>query len=123
MTLEDELGEAYRRSGVAAAVTRYRELRERYYGRGGYDFGDGSLNGFGYELLGKKDTDGAIAVFRLNASEFPASGNVWDSLAEAYLAAGNQTLAQIYYRKALEVDPQNANALAKLRKLEEKAPG
>lgn len=48
---------------------------------GGYDFGERSLNTFAYELLGAGDHQGAIAVFRLNASEFPQSGNVWDSLA------------------------------------------
>jgi tetratricopeptide (TPR) repeat protein len=118
MTLEEDLSEAYRKSGVDAALSRYRELRERYYGRGGYDFGEGSLNAFGHDLLGKGDHNGAIAVLRVNATQFPQSGKVWDSLAEAYLAAGNKTLAQIYYRKSLEVDPQNADALEKLRKLE-----
>lgn len=119
-TLEEELGEAYRRSGVTAALARYRELRERHYGRGAYDFGEGSLNAFGHELLGKGDVEGAVAVFRLNTSQFPQSGNVWDSLAEGYLAAGNTLLAQIFCRKSLEVDPQNAGALARLRKLEGK---
>jgi tetratricopeptide (TPR) repeat protein len=121
-TLEEEMGEAYRRSGVTAALARYRELRERYYGRGAYDFGEGSLNAFGHELLEKGDADGAIAMLRLNTSQFPQSGSVWASLAEGYLAAGQKTLAQIYYRKSLEVDPQNSDALAKLRMLEEKTP-
>jgi tetratricopeptide (TPR) repeat protein len=114
-TLEEEMGEAYRRSGVTAALARYRELRERYYG-------EGSLNAFGHELLEKGDADGAIAMLRLNTSQFPQSGSVWASLAEGYLAAGQKTLAQIYYRKSLEVDPQNSDALAKLRMLEEKTP-
>jgi tetratricopeptide (TPR) repeat protein len=119
-TLEEELNEAYARSGVTAAVARYRELRERFYGKGGYDFSERSLNAFAYELLGKKDYDGGIAIFRLNASEFPQSGNVWDSLAEAYLAAGKSQLAEIYYRKSLEIDPQNENAAKKLREIEGK---
>ena len=120
MTLAEELGEAHRKSGVNGALARYRELRQRYYGRGGYDFGEGSLNTFGYELLEKGDHEGAIAILRLNASEFPQSGNVWDSLAEGYLKAGNKMLAEIYYRKALELDPQNKNALAKLTELQKK---
>jgi len=120
LTLEEELGEAYRRSGITAALARYRDLREQHYGRGGYDFGERSLNAFGYELLGEKDHEGAIAVFRLNTSEFPQSGNVWDSLAEAHLTAGKKQLAEIFYRKSLEVNPQNDNALGKLRELEEK---
>jgi cytochrome c-type biogenesis protein CcmH/NrfG len=60
-------------------------------------------------------------VFHLNASEFPQSGNVWDSLAEAYLTSGKTQLAEIYYRKSLEVDPTNENALKKLEELEAKS--
>jgi Tfp pilus assembly protein PilF len=59
-------------------------------------------------------------VFRLNASEFPQSGDAWESLAGGYLAAGQKLLAAIYYRKTLEVDPQNGDALEKLRELEAK---
>lgn len=118
--LEEELGEAYRKGGVAAASARYRELRERFYGKGGYNFGEASLNAFGQELLAAKDTEGAIAMWHLNASQYPQSGGVWNSLAEGYLAAGKTTQAEIYCRKALELDPENESALEKLRKLTEK---
>ncbi len=116
-TLEEELGAVYRKSGVSAAIARYRELRERYYGNGGYNFGAASLDAFGHELLDLKDNDGALAVWRLNAEEFPRSGNAWETLAEGYEAAGRQTLAEICYRKALELDPENPGALEKLRAL------
>lgn len=118
-TLEEELGATYRRSGIAGVLERYDELRKRHYGRGGYDFGERSLNAFGYELLEKDDHDVAIAVFRLNATHFPQSANVWDSLAEAYLKAGNKPLAAANYRKSLELDPKNENAAKKLRELAE----
>ena len=120
MTLEEELAEAHRRSGIKAAVARYDELRNRYYGKAGYDFSERSLNTFAYELLQAKKHDDAIAIFRLNATHFPQSANVWDSLAEAYQAAGNKLQAEIYYRKSLEVDPQNENAVKKLKELAEK---
>src|SRR5262245_2255564 len=55
MTLEEEMGEAYRKSGSAAAIARYRELKERYRDRGAYDFREGPLNAFAYDLLSKKD--------------------------------------------------------------------
>ena len=67
--------------------------------------------------ISRIDLDGALAVLRLNATVFPESGNVWDSLAEGYLAAGRTELAEIYYRKSLELDPDNVNALEKLREL------
>ena len=76
------------------------------------------MNSYGYELMGSGDLDGAIAMLRLNAQEFPDSGNVWDSLAEAYLKAGRTEQSAIYYRKSLELNPDNDNALAQLKKIE-----
>jgi tetratricopeptide (TPR) repeat protein len=117
-SLEEALGEAYRRGGATAAVSRYHELRDRFYGRGAYDFGERSLDSLGEELLEKGDRDGAIAMFRLNTSEFPQSSEAWASLAAGYLASGEPLLAKIYYRKSVELDPQNGESLEKLRALE-----
>jgi tetratricopeptide (TPR) repeat protein len=116
-TLEEELRAAHAAGGAAAMAAKYGELREQFHGRGTLDFGERSLNALGYELLGAGDVAGALVAFRKNAEQFPASGNVWDSLAEAYLADGQRELAEIYYRKALELDPTNENALEKLREL------
>src|SRR5262249_48992661 len=100
MTLEEELGEAYRKNGVKAAVARYEALKKKFDHRGAYDFSEGPLNTLAYDLLAKKDVEGALVLLRLNATVFPESGNVWDSLAEGYLAAGRTELAGIYYRKS-----------------------
>jgi len=118
MTLQEELSEVYRTAGIEKVLSRYEKLRADYRDRGGYDFRERSLNALGYEILGLGDTQGAIQVFRLNARQFPESANVWDSLAEAYLKGGNTELSAIFYRKSLELDPENQNALGKLRELE-----
>jgi pentatricopeptide repeat protein len=117
-TLEEELEEQYRKKGVEASLDYYADLKQKYYGRGPYDFGENSLNNFGYEVL-KKDTLGAIQVFRLNAAEFPQSGNVWDSLAEAYMKSGDLKKAEEYYQKALTRDSTDQNAKDILKKLQE----
>jgi len=65
MTLDEELAEQYRTKGLKAALDDYTELKKKFYGRAAYDFGEGSLNVFGYDLLEKKDTAGAIQVFKL----------------------------------------------------------
>jgi tetratricopeptide (TPR) repeat protein len=117
MTLEEELAEARRKAGIKGALARYSELRDRFYGKGGYDFSERSLNTFAYELLQAGKHEDAIAVFRLNTTQFPQSANVWDSLAEGYLKAGDKAQAEIHYRKSLELDPKNANAAKKLREL------
>ncbi len=71
-----------------------------------------AVNQLGYSLSATKQTDAAIAVFRLNTELYPASGNTYDSLAETYLAAGNKELARQNYAKALEVQPDYPNAKA-----------
>ena len=61
----------------------------------------------------------AQAAFHLNAETFPESGNVWDSLAESYLEAGDSASARRYYEKSLAIDPGNGNAVAMLESLAE----
>lgn len=119
MTLEEELGEQYRTKGLKPALEHYADLKKQYYSRGAYDFGENSLNNFGYEVLENKDAAGAIQVFQLNAAEFPQSGNVWDSLAEAYMKAGDLKKAEENYEKALALDPKDENAKEILKKIRE----
>jgi tetratricopeptide (TPR) repeat protein len=119
MTLDEELAEQYRTKGLQAALDDYAELRKKFYGRAAYDFGEGSLNSFGYDLLEKKDTAGAILVFKLNAASFPESANTWDSLAEAYMKSGALKKAEGYYQKALARDGNDQNAKDMLQKIKE----
>jgi len=75
MTLDEELSEQYRKKGLQAAPDDYADLKKKYYGRAAFDFGEGSLNVFGYTLLENNDTGGAIQVFKLNAEMFPDSSS------------------------------------------------
>jgi len=118
MTLGEELEEAQRHGGVAASLRRYRELKERFYGKAGYDFSESALEDFGRELLDAKDAAGAVDVFQANAQAFPGSGDAQESLADGYRAAGKAELARAAYRRAVELDPHNEAAARKLRELE-----
>lgn len=119
MTLEEELGQQYRQKGLDQALTHYQELKTKYLVKGAYDFSERSLNVFGYEVLEKKDTAGAIRVFNLNAQMFPKSANVWDSLAEGYMKAGDTKAAKRYYEKSLKLDPTNESAKEMLKKIKD----
>ena len=122
MTLDEELGEQYRKKGIQAALDDYADLKKKYYGRAAFDFGEGSLNVFGYSLLEGNDSAGAIQVFKLNAETFPDSSNVWDSLGEAYLKAGDFKNAQENYEKSLRLDPKSQSAKEALKKIKEAQP-
>src|SRR4030095_10378952 len=76
------------------------------------------LNTLGYSLLQEKKIDTAIAVFKVNVALYPQSSNVYDSLGEAYLAAGDKDQATVNYKKSLELDPKNQNAVNVLKKLQ-----
>jgi tetratricopeptide (TPR) repeat protein len=118
MTLEEELGEQYRTKGIDSALVHYQNLKKNFLEKGAYDFSERSLNLFGYSVL-EKDTAGALRVFLLNSQVFPKSANAWDSLAEAYLKAGDIKAARRYYERSLKLDPKNENAKENLKKLQE----
>jgi Flp pilus assembly protein TadD len=59
------------------------------------------MNLYGYQLLGDRKFDEAVAVFRKNVKDHPKSWNTYDSLAEAYLTKGDKKLAAEYYNQAL----------------------
>lgn len=76
-----------------------------------YSFDDeNTLNETGYYLMNKKRLADAVAVFEYNTKLFPKSGNVFDSLGEAYYNQGNKLLALLNYKKSLQLDPANDNA-------------
>jgi CubicO group peptidase (beta-lactamase class C family) len=73
-------------------------------------FGINDINDWGYILVGQNKKQEALEIFRLNTVLFPENANAYDSLAETYGALGNMEQAVKYYQKALEVDPNYANA-------------
>lgn len=113
--LTETLMMEYRAEGGPAMLAKYDQLRERYFGAATYDFREASLNQVGYEVLALEDYETAIAVFLLNTKYFPESSNAFDSLAEAYMESGQDELAEVFYRKALELDPGNENSLEMLK--------
>jgi len=49
---------------------------------------------------------------------FPASGNVYDSLGEAYNKKGDKQKALINYKKSVALDPTNSSAKEIIQGLE-----
>ena len=78
------------------------------------------VNWVGYKLLQASKAKDAIIILRQNTEDYPKSGNTWDSLAEAYMKDGDKANAILYYKKSLEVEPENTNAAEQLKKLESK---
>jgi uncharacterized membrane protein len=106
-------------NGIDAAVKQYHDLKA--VGPSTYNFEEDELNNLGYELIRAKKFTEAIRILQLNVEGYPKSGNVYDSLGEAYLDDGNKPLAIANYQKSLELNPKNRGAVAMLQKLN--APG
>ena len=104
--------------GVNAAISQYRGLK--LANSPNYTFDENALNSLGGRLLDKDRTADAIAIFKLNIEEYPKSSNAYDSLGEAYSKNGQKGPCHRNYRKAVELDPKNQNAVEKLKELEEK---
>ena len=82
-----------------------------------YNFDEGELNALGYQLIRKKEFGQAIRILELNVEAYPRSSNAYDSLGEAHMEDGNKAQAIADYRKAIQLNPNNGNAAAMLRKL------
>lgn len=78
---------------------------------------ESTINTAGYQLLSLDKLEEAIAVFELNVALFPDSWNVYDSLGEAYMKAGETGLAIENYSWSVQLNPNNKNGAAILKKL------
>jgi dienelactone hydrolase len=64
---------------------------------------EGAINGLGYGHLQAGRHKEAIELFTLNVEAHPESSNTYDSLGDAYFAAGDKAKAKEQAKKALEV--------------------
>ena len=75
------------------------------------------LNTLGLSLLFKNKLQEGINVLMLNTVLFPESANTYDSLGEGYLITGDKEKASKNFKKSLELNPQNQNAIDRLNAL------
>ena len=105
-------------SGDNGAIAFYKELRSPGSRPFKYDIGEKHLNAVGYGLLSQNMINQAIELFDFTVSEYPQSANAYDSRAEAHMKAGNKELAIADYKKSLELNPNNDNAVKMLEELQ-----
>lgn len=92
-------------SGLKGADEHYQKLSRRF----GYaiEVPENLINQIGYQQLFAGQVDEAVATFKTNVERYPASANVYDSLAEAYEKSGKIELARPLYEKAQMLGQQN----------------
>lgn len=101
--------------GPDSAVKLYRALRDRYYGRDSYDFGEQSLNTAAFRLGRAGKFDAAFAVLELNEELFPRSSGMYVFRGNVELMRGDTTAAANAFREAIRRDSTNGEARGRLR--------
>jgi CubicO group peptidase (beta-lactamase class C family) len=102
--------------GNVEALREYLEKRREHPAKA--RISENQMNNLGFELLALKHVDDALAVFKQNVTDHPESANVYDSLAELYEGTGAKGAAIANYKKSLELNPKNENAVTHLKKLQ-----
>jgi CubicO group peptidase (beta-lactamase class C family) len=102
-SLAFELLDVFSEQGATSGLNTYNKLKNDP----AYKLKENEMNQVGYQLLQSGKTKESIEAFKINAEAFPKSGNVYDSLGEAYLKDGNKSLAITNYKKSVELDPTN----------------
>ena len=97
------------KSGDSATVARAFLETQRRYARAARDFHmpealpEQWVNMIGYAVLRElKQPRTAAWIFRQNATAYPDSPNVYDSLADALLAAGDRRAARVEFQRAID---------------------
>jgi CubicO group peptidase (beta-lactamase class C family) len=109
-----EMKKAIDSKGIEAGIARFYELKTN--NPNDYDFSEASINTLGYQYMGS-NLKAALAIFKLNVGEYPASFNVYDSYGEALLKDGQTESAIENYNKSVEINPGNVSGIEVLKKL------
>jgi Photosynthetic reaction centre cytochrome C subunit len=107
--------EAASAGGADSSIRAYQALRQKYYGRDSYDFGELSLNQAAFRLGQAGKFDDAFALLRLNEGFFPGSSGMAVFQGNIYLMKGDTNSAANAFREAIERDTANGEAKRRLQ--------
>jgi CubicO group peptidase (beta-lactamase class C family) len=102
---------------IDQAIERYH--KEHQTSKKNLDFQEKHLNRLGYDLMNQDEIKKAIKIFELNVQYYPNSANVYDSLGEALLKDGEKEAAILNYKKSIEIDSSNENAIKIIKELKQ----
>ena len=114
--LPDLLSQTATDKGTAAALTQYKDLRKQYFGAQAYDFGEMTLVNFAQRAA---TPDDQTAWLRLNLEYFPLSSRTYAALGQVQQKQNDKDGALKSFTRAMELDPQNAQAKRQLDQLKD----
>lgn len=117
-TLGGELGKVLEKENADAVMAKYKELRDLYYGRAVFDFGEESLVNFARGLT-KEQSAVALRVCALNLEYFPKSVPTYSQMARINRDGGDNAAALKSLEAALEIEPENRGIQRQISRLKE----
>lgn len=116
-TLREIVGAAREKGDVPGFIAKYKAFKANPAHK--YEDTETVLNQIGHFLLGAKQNDQALTIFKMNASENPKSAIVYQSLGDAFAIIGDKNGAILNYEEAVRLNPKLTaakEALAFLKK-------
>ncbi len=119
-TLDKVLLSSMEKDGVDVGISRYRELRDEYYGSGSYDFSPATLTTVA-EILAQHrgDMDGAVKVLNLAVEMNPDDMATHLMRSQVMIIHGDKEGAVTSAREALRLDPSNEIAQKILKQIDQ----
>jgi tetratricopeptide (TPR) repeat protein len=111
------LSEAVTAKGLDGAIADYRDLRTRYFGSMAYDFSENGLISMAQAAVNADRADNALAWLNLNLEFYPKSARTYVVMAQAHQKKDDKAAAVKDLEKAVEIDPNNAQAKQQLQQL------
>ena len=115
--ITDIVTDAAGSGGATAGLARFRELREKFYGGQSYDFSENALIQTAQRAQQAGKSDDALAYLQANLEYYPKSARTYVVMAQVKNATGDKPGAIAALAKAVELDPNNAQAKTQLENL------
>jgi len=115
--IADIVTETAANGGATAGLAKFKDLRTQFYGGQSYDFSEGSLVAIAQRANTANKPDDALAYLNANLEYYPKSSRTYATMAQVKNAKGDKAGAIAALEKAVELDPNNAQAKAQLETL------
>jgi hypothetical protein len=114
--VDEVLQEEINEKGINAAIKLFNKLQSDPESRFNYDLTTEKINRLGEKLLKENKPEWALRIFELSLSEYKISGTYYH-IGNANLALGEKQKAKAAYKKAIELWPENTEAIEALAAL------
>jgi len=103
------------RDGLENGIESYWDLKKNNANE--FNFSESEFEKLAYNYFVTKELDKALAITKLNTEVYPNSSNAFNSYAEVLLKQGDSIKAIKNYKKAIEINSGNQQAIQKLKQL------